>query len=78
MFNVKSPMQHLGRIFAFGDSIPKETERAAEREALRARITIGSIQFDDVKRLNALDDLDCDWGCWPLGVLMYKLIKKGD
>jgi hypothetical protein len=36
------------------------------------------VRFDDVKRLNALNDLDGDWGCRPLRMLLYKLSKKGD
>lgn len=65
-------------LFAFGELIPNEAERAAEREDLDARISVCPIRFDDVKRLNALDDLDGDWGCRPLRVLLYKLSKKGD
>jgi hypothetical protein len=79
LLNMKSYMvQHLAPLFAFGESIPNEAERATEREALDARISVCPIRFDDVRRLNALEDLDGDWGCRPLRVLLYKLSKKGD
>jgi hypothetical protein len=79
VFNMKSYiLQPVADLFAFGEPIPNEAECAAEREALHARISTGPIRFDDVKRLNTLDDLDGDWGCRPLRVLLYKLSKKGD
>jgi hypothetical protein len=71
-------IRHVARLLAFGQPIPNEADRAAEREVLQTRISIGPIRFDDVQRLNALNDLDGDWGCWPLRVLLYKLSKKGD
>lgn len=41
LHNMKSYMvQHLAPLFAFGESIPNEADRAAEREALDARISV--------------------------------------
>lgn len=70
--------KHLARIFSMGPPIPTPAERAVERAALRQRILKGPVRFDDITRLNALDDLDADWGCKLLRMLSYKLYKSGD
>lgn len=72
-------MKHLlARIFSIGRTLPEEADRVAERDVLRRRILVGPIRLDDIKRLNALEDLDGDWGCKPLRILLYKLHKDGD
>lgn len=58
--------------------IPAPAERAAEREELLQHIANGPLRFDHIQRLNALDDLDGDWGCKFLRVLAYKLDKSDD
>ena len=68
----------IARIGSIGPPIPTPAERAAEREDLLQRIATGPRRFDSMKRLNALDDLDGDWGCKALRVLAYKLHKSDD
>lgn len=68
----------IARIRSIGPKIPTLAERAAEREELLRRIAGGPPRFDHLKRLNALDNLDADWGCKLLRVLAYKLDKSDD
>ena len=67
----------IARIGSIGPPIPMPTERTAEREELLQRIATGPLRFDDIQRLKALDDLDGDWGCKLLRVLLYKLHRSG-
>ncbi|MEV4783388.1 hypothetical protein [Burkholderia sp. LMU1-1-1.1] len=68
----------IARIGDIGPPIPTPAERAIEREELLQRIATGPRRFDHIKRLNALDGLDGDWGCKLLRVLAYKLHRSDD
>lgn len=68
----------VARVVSISPSILTPTERAVEREELLRRIACGQRRFDHIKRLNALEALDADWGCKLLRVLLYKLHKSGD
>lgn len=74
----QSAMRQLTGMLTFGRPVPSATERAIERDTLRRRIRQGPLRFDDVKRLNAIDNLDEKWGCKPLRVLLYKLGSDDD
>lgn len=68
----------LTHIFSIGRPMPDEAERTDECDTLRRKILDGPQRIDDVKRLNALEDLVADWGCKPLRVPLYKLLKDDD
>lgn len=70
--------QRLARIFSIGRPIPDYADRVAEFCTLRRRILNAPFRIDDIKRLNALDNLAGDWSCKPLRALLCKLGKDGD
>ena len=68
----------IAGIGSIGPPIPTSAELAIEREALLQRIANGPLRFDEIKRLNALNSLDGDWGCKLLRLLAYKFDKFDD
>lgn len=79
---VRLAVLHSGRRSAMSCNADRPVAVQLGRPAVwRARpsITLNRhISFDDVKRLNALRDLNGNWGCRLLRGLLYKLHKHGD
>lgn len=70
--------QRIARAISFGRPVPNAAAREAERAELLLRIQAGRFRLDDIKRLQALDNLDAQWGCKPLRLLLYKLSRDDD
>ena len=64
--------------FIGGDEpVPKQTKLATAAYTIQ-RVASPTLTFDQTSDSHALENLNGDWGCKLLRVLLYKLHKSGD